>query len=147
MSEEIVEDIGVEHGLGSKLLAELVAPDDLVTNLVRREVEVDLGRIPRQLATFAVLFHFPAVRREGVGIAVDDVANDLDLTRAAYDREYLGEHVAHRELLHICRCPAISLESEVELGCLSRRHYERVTHDMFSFWVIQHVSMRKLVAG
>ena len=72
VSQQVVQDIGVEHWLGRQLLAELVALDALAVHLVRREVKLDLGQIQFELtALFMILHSFPTLRKEGVGVAVN----------------------------------------------------------------------------
>ncbi len=134
MGEEIVEHVGVEHGLRSELAAELIALDDSVTNLVRGEIEVDLGLVPRQLATLAVLFHFPAVGREGVGVAVDEMTNDRDFATASDEREKLTELVlAVRESCEIFGFPPHLAGSNGELVYKSYADVRRCSHGYSSF--------------
>ena len=74
VGEQVVEDVRVQHGLVGQTLTELVALDVLATLLAVVEVELDLRRVEGELAALLVLFDFPAVGHEGVGIAVDDGA-------------------------------------------------------------------------
>lgn len=78
--QEEVQEIGVEHVLSNELLAKLVAFDALAVLLTIVEVELEFPWVKLPLTTLLVFFHLPIIRKEGIGVEVDGVIDDLDLT-------------------------------------------------------------------
>ena len=103
VGEQVIEDIGVENGFAVQRLSELVALDILAVLLTFVEVELDFRRVPFErtasVAGLLVLFDFPTVRNERVGIEINDVAFDHDLGRAG-EKTLHALHAA--ALVHKC---------------------------------------------
>ena len=94
VSEQIVQNVGVQDRLAGKFLAELVAADDPFL-LELRQVELDLRRgVPLERTTLLVLLYFQARGSEGSRVAVDDVFQYLDFGDAKADTADVGEDSA-----------------------------------------------------
>gem|GEM_PF-6821676 len=70
--QQVIQNVGVEHSNVNQLLVELV-PLDYPVPLAIREIQRNPRRIPRELATPAMLLNFPTSGNVRSDIAVDDV--------------------------------------------------------------------------
>jgi len=131
VSEQVVEDVGVERGLFRELGAELVAPDHLAVLLVLGEVEVDLlPLVPVELpSVLLVLLDPPAIAREGIGVAVDEMTDNRHLSVATHDGKHLCEDATFTHLLDVRVGIASAAASKLELVGLTDIEHELRVHD------------------
>ena len=92
-------------------------------------MECDLRGIPLELPALAVLLHLPSLRDEGVGVAVDEVADDRHLSVATYDGKHLCEHIALAHPLDVRVGIASAAASKLELVGLTDIEHELRVHD------------------
>lgn len=83
MSQEVVENVGIQEWLLRELLEGLLVIDGFVAHMIRWEgnllaIQEQIVALARELevARLRVLFHLPAVWHERVGATVDDVVLD-----------------------------------------------------------------------
>lgn len=129
--QEVVEDVGVQHGLLRQLLAELIALDVLPVLLAAREIELHLRGVPLQRSALLVFLHRPSVffpRIERVGVAVNDVLDDVDGRVAAKDAAHVREDVALAKTLDVVVAEVRTSERQLEFVGLANIEHQIVAH-------------------
>ena len=129
--QEVVEDIGVQHGLLRQLLAELVAFDDLPVLLDACEVEFHLRGVPLEGAAFLVFLHRPPVflpRIERVGVAVNGVLDDGDGSVATQDAAHVSEDITLAETLDVVVAEVRTAKRQLEFVGLANIEHQIVAH-------------------
>lgn len=115
VGEQVVEDIGIEHGLGHQLLPEVV-PHDATRPLGWVKVELDLARVEHELTTSLVLDHAPVARNERDSVAVDEATLNLrNTTEVSFSDPLQGIDY----FLWIVRAPAFLVELTLDLDQMS----------------------------
>ena len=149
IGEQVVEHVGVEGNLLRHLLAEFVALEHLAVLLAVSRPEGHLGSVPLNVAALLVLFDPPAAGREGVGIAVDDVGDDLDGGLAETNLPQLRKGVSLAQPLQVFGRKAFATAGQLQFVGLTDVEHIHTAHGRILY---AHATMflskrRRLLVG
>lgn len=116
IGEQVVKNVSVQDRLAGKFLAEIVAFHHVAVLLTFGAEELHKRDVQLEMSALLVLFDFPAVGDEGVGIAVDDVFHRGDGGLLAEHAPNVGKDTSLAKLLDLV----------VRIVCTTKRHLEFV---------------------